>query len=50
MKHKPVSSGSGMIAKATTKDSRGKGMSGVMPMPNMGKGKCMYAPKLQVLD
>ena len=46
---KPVSSGSGMIAKATTKDSRGKGMAGVMPMKG-GKGKCMYAPKLQVLD
>ena len=49
MKHKPVSSGSGMIAKATNKYA-GKSMSGVMPMPNMGKGKCMYAPKLQVLD
>ena len=42
MKHKPVSSGSGMIAKATNKYA-GKSMSGVMPMPNMGKGNaCMH--------
>lgn len=49
MGKKVVSSGKGMIAKATTKYA-GKSMAGVMPLPGGGKGKCDYAPKIQKLD